>query len=97
MNTRGQIIAAVRIICCNAVLFDICAKAAKRHKPLGRILNGRRRGREVFYLKILSVSMILDRRLQENEIWVRSISRIILAGKDRSTRINLLIVFKSVD
>lgn len=44
------------IICCNAVVFGICAKAAKLHKPLGRILNGRRRGREVLYLKILSVS-----------------------------------------
>jgi len=77
------------IICCNAVVFGICAKAAKLHKPLGRILNGRRRGREVLYLKILSVSMILDRRLQENEIWVRSMSRMILSGKDRSTRINL--------
>jgi len=43
------------IICCNAVLFGICAKAAKLQKPEGRTLNGRCRGREVFYLKIFSM------------------------------------------
>jgi len=48
----------------------------------------------VFCLKILSVSMIFGRRLQVNEIWIRSISRRIVGktGKDRSTRINLTIV-----
>jgi hypothetical protein len=70
------------IICCNAVLFGICAKAAKRHKPEGRILIGRCRGRVVLYLKIVSAVMILERRLQMNKIWVRSIGRMVLTGTD---------------